>query len=359
MTNTSEQESANSFSRLKNIHVRTMNSDIKSIKEQGGGEPKPYTPSPQQFPPSQPASQTPGVFQPPQVEPIKPPEKPPQEPVQVMGGEAPVPPKSNKKVFVTLLVVLIIIAVGVAAYFFLPALLGGEDENGVTLPQEEEFTESEEEFEVPVFEPEEEQAEGAEGAEGAEEGTGKVPAEFHVSLFTAPTDTTAFIEPASLDLEGVKNALTLSPTEVPLFREVVLKDAEGNMLPFKTVVQIFAPTVFTDLLVEMFESDITFFTYTDDDGTWLGFAARITEGVEKTEAENQVALLENNVAELQNFYLESPGSSGVWKDGSVGDITSRYLTFEQADMAFNYGWANNVLLISTSYPVFQEAEGRL
>jgi len=162
-----------------------------------------------------------------------------------------------------------------------------------------------------------------------------------------------------MDLAGIKSALEISPTEVPLFREVVLTDGEENIIRTEEVLSILAPSVFTEDVLQNFGNDSTVFTFTDDSGTWVGIAVSASSGAELSQVKTQTAELENNVTEVKNFFLSDPGTETSWKDGGVGDISSRYLSFSNEGTSFNYGWSGNILLIATSYPAFQEAVGQL
>ena len=70
-------------------------------------------------------------------------------------------------------------------------------------------------------------------------------------------------------------------------------------------------------------------------------------------------LIEDNLADVKNFYLEDPGNAGVWQDGEGEGVSTRYIIFEKEGAAFNYGWENNVLIMTTSYSAFKKIVKRL
>ena len=349
-----------------------MNSDIKSMQDQGGNAPKPYTPPTPPPPAGGPVGSVPpkipsgdSPFQPPQVPPTEPPVPPAggisQPPQNIAGGDMP-EKKSNKKLFITLLVALIVIAVAVAAYFFVVPLFGNdEDVTDTTTPPETEQFVPDDTIDIPTV-PEADVPNGdtfVQDEDSEDDATGGVPAEFHVSLFSPQADTTVFLEPNSLSLADIKSVFSLSPTDVPLFREIVFRNSDGTMILFEELAPVLLPSVFTETLASLFESDATYFTYTDSNDTWFGIAARLRSDAEQADAEAAVAELENNISEVTSLYSTDPGTPGDWKDGTAGDVNSRYIGFSTESASFNYGWSGNVLLFSTSYTSFTEAESRL
>ena len=424
MRNKNQGQLQNSgISRFKKIKLRTMDSDKKSIQNQGGGEPKPYSPnqanetvSPKKpmeygqqsnqsaFPISEPSQNQQPKPPSPEGQPFQkfppteeeqdsggfPPKPSPmpgsggQEPPKKGGGVKPLGPEKlanknkNKKIFVGLLIAIIVIGILVAGYFFvLPMLTGGDasDESPATEPLDQQPPLTEEGGEnfnvptVPVERGDEATSTGDEATTTEPEETStepeeiqasnEIPVDSHVSLFSTPADSTVEKVVSSMDLAGIKSALEISPTEVPLFREVVLTDGEENIIRTEEVLSILAPSVFTEDVLQNFGNDSTVFTFTDDSGTWVGIAVSASSGADLSQVKTQTAELENNVTEVKNFFLSDPGTETSWKDGGVGDISSRYLSFSNEGTSFNYGWSGNILLIATSYPAFQKAVGQL
>lgn len=364
---------------LENLEARTMRSDIESIQNQGGGEPKPYIPKePVELSQGEPQKevpppQMPGAFPPLSEggggftnEQFVPPPSQQITPEQIMGEEYP-PKKSNKKTFVIALIVIIGVGLGATAYFiFLPS---GPISPATPLVEPQPSvggaaTETPAEIEVPAVPTEEGEVEGSatsvpeEVVEEPSTTTG-IPAKNHISLLKTAADTVAEINLPSLDLASFASALDFSPTEVPFTREVVFVDQEGNLVKFGDLASLLSPTVFSPEVAELFEPDATFFTYTNQDGTWFGLVAKLKEGADQSAAKNQIKDLETNLSEVKNFFLENPGAENTWKDGRAGTVSSRYITFTKKGSAFNYGWSGNLLIIGTSYPAFQEVINRL
>ncbi|HDY72947.1 MAG TPA: hypothetical protein ENH86_00020 [Candidatus Jorgensenbacteria bacterium] len=349
-----------------------MNSDIKSMQDQGGNAPKPYTPPTPpppvggpvgSVPPKIPSGDSP--FQPPQVPPTEPPVPPAggisQPPQNIAGGDMP-EKKSNKKLFITLLVALIVIAVAVAAYFFVIPLFGNdEDVTDTTTPPETEQFVPDDTIDIPTV-PEADVPNGdtfVQDEDPEDAVAGGVPAEFHVSLFSPQADTTVFLEPNSLILADIKSVFSLSPTDVPLFREIVFRNSDGTMILFEELAPVLLPSVFTETLASLFESDATYFTYTDSDNTWFGFAARLKADADKSIATAAASEIENVKSEVAGLYLNDPGTPGDWNDGQTNGETTRYIPFSLTGASMGITWLNDILLISTNYEGAKEAASRL
>ncbi len=411
LRNMAQGQQNNGPSRFKKIKLRTMDSDKKSIQEQGGGAPEPYSPGeggggqnppftpgqgggqgapkPPQNIPSQGGGS--GAFQnagdsqfPPKPSSMPGGDEPPKEGgggVKPIGPEMPAGKKNKpgKKLFISLLVVILVAGILSAGYFFVyPMLKGGGDEIGeepaaatteeTTELEEEATTTEEEEFGVPMIPAggeeeatttEEEEEVITEEEEEAEPSAGEISADAHVSLFSTPADSTVEKELGAMEVASVKSALEISPTDVPLFREVVLTDEEGNIIRSEELLGVIAPNTFSEEVRQSFNADPTLFTYTDDSGTWFGLALQAKSATNLEGLKTSISGIENNVSEVKNFFLTGPGDETSWKDGGSGDVTSRYLSFSEEGASFNYGWSNDVLLISGSYSAFGEAVNKL
>ena len=345
--------------QIRDITIRTMESDQKSITQEGGGEPKPYTPpmGMDQFPkvPSMDPSTVPPIPKPepsrdswqttPQTPSAPLPVTPPRDMMAGMGREK--PPK--KSMFPIVLAALAVIGVGVALYLLAPSLFTKKQAEPAL--EEPEIGE-----ELPLVEPEEEIIPPIEEEEVTPSG---VPASSHLSLFATPPDSTEEAVFSGMTLGDFRAALALSPTEVPLFREVVFTDQNQNLVSFDEVISVLAPDTFaaTDIR-EAFQPDATYYTYTNAQGTWFGFAAKLKTGANREAVQTAVKGFETT-GDVPNFFLSGVTGSPAWKGGVAGDVTSRYATFAETGAAFNYGWSGDVLLVGTSYQGFSSAETRL
>ncbi|MCP6720157.1 MAG: hypothetical protein KJI72_02410 [Patescibacteria group bacterium] len=349
------------------VDVRTSTSDIKSMQESGGGPPRPYTPPPpptggeggQQIPPAAPEKKQSfsQVFKPPQVEQSPTPAKLPES----SGGMQVGAEKSKKGLFLGILALIIVVGLVAAGYFFVyPFFFQAEEV--VEVPQESVSPPSAEVPtipevpaipEVPEVPLEGEQVE--EEAEVMEEISLTPTITEHTSSFKTPADLSEDVDLFALDLGSVRSSIQFTTAEVPIFKELVLKDSEGNFVSFSGLMDALLPAVFSGEVIGVFEPDFTMFAYTDDKGTWPGYVARLRSGAVLSDAEGGVSQLENDT-NITNLFLIDPGSSTTWEGGQTEGVSNRYLTFSQSGAGLNYGWLNNdTLVIGTSYSGFQEA----
>ncbi len=380
--------------KLNDLGVRTMESDKNSITEQGGGAPKPYTPSmnasqpePERTAPegeNVPAdlgrvpSSMPVAAPGPSVNPPSDGYMPPtggSTPTSLGGSpKQPVPPEDlngmpkKKSMFPVLVGLIAVLVIGAVVYFFIiPALSGGETETPAvseSLPQESDTQQPGGEPTIPA---------GASDALVPPAETTEVPtstepeapaetpaAPSHLSLFGTPPDSTQDVVITGAEQPaGLLQRLMLAETQVPLFREIVLMDDNGNFVPFASIATRFAPNVFTTEVGDYFQPDATYYTYTDDSGTWFGLAAQLKSDVDLQTAKSAVAAFESQLADIKRFFSADVGDPSAWKDGGAGSVTGRYVTFGETNAAFNYGWSGRTLLIATSYNAYKGAANRL
>ncbi len=296
--------------------------------------------------------------------------------------------KGNKKLFIGILVAIIVLGILAAVYFFvLPMLSSNEgapaDENNQpaatatttedgeeggevdvpTVPSaDEEATPADEEqtdnTTTTETDTEDESQDVEEEEETADEGTSEIPANSHQTLFASPADSTVEKVVSTVSLDSVKNALKISSTEVPLFREIVLTDEDENIIQADELLGVFGPEVFTEVK-DKFQADPTVYTYTDDSGTWMGMILQAKSSANLDDVKSKVSVIEDSVATVKNFFLNEVGAETSWKDGGVGDVTSRYLSLGSGNASFNYGWSGDKLIISTSYQSFKEAVNKM
>ena len=111
-------------------------------------------------------------------------------------------------------------------------------------------------------------------------------------------------------------------------------------------------------LSNSFNPLFTFFTYTNDKGTWPGYIVSLRSNAVSDIKDRVKSSLEAST-NIKNLYLTDPGTAVVWKSGSAEGVATRYSTYSLAGAGLNYGWLNDTLVVSTSYAGFQEALKRL
>jgi hypothetical protein len=210
--------------------------------------------------------------------------------------------------------------------------------------------------EIPVITGEEEET----TTPAEEPGTPSAPAAslIHSSLFKSAADATADVTLSDLGVSAYRTSVEFTTVEVPVLNEVVFKKSDGEVASFSDVLGFLLPGLFSADLNQSFEADFTFFTYADSKGTWPGFVVNLKNGVTSADVQTGVAGLESS-ENIANLFLTSPGNQSSWKSGTVEGVSNRYLAFGLSGASLNYGWLGDSLVVSTSFPGFQEALKRL
>ena len=346
---TGEGESPLANAPMAEVTMRTMSSDIASIKETGGGEPRPYNPQMQSVPVAAPVAQpiqAASTIVPPQTD---------------IGGVAQVSlgaqpemqaPKSKTNWFAILSVLIGIIAVGALGYFFVyprffatPAPVAAPVTQTTELPA------------VPAVATTTELATTT-AATSTVTGPQYETVVSHVSLFKTSADTSSELTLAAVTLDAVKSGIKSNPVDVPLLKEIVFKNNLGKVYAMSAIAPLFMPTLFTASTTALFAPDATFFTYIDKTGVWPGMVLKLAGGADAAAAKAAIKTLETG-NEFSSLFLTDPGTAGRWKDGKVSTFIARYVPFSTKGIAFSYAWLNNNLVISTSYAGAQAAAAKL
>lgn len=322
------------------ITMRTMASDVSSMKEMGGGDPRPYTPS------TNPISQTPPPPKPtepqsnsnPVINPIQTTEIPPISPTPQKSGNA----------FFIIAIIIIVLGLGAIGYFYVyPKFVSTEvAEIIIEEPKTEEVAETIQEtiietatttpnIEVPPI-----------------SGLGS-----YISLFKTAADFSSETTLATETITAIKDAWKGSTVEIPVFKETVFRNTDGKILGQSRIVPLFLPSFITTSSSPLFEENFTLFTYTDQKGVWPGMILKAkADTIVKAKEESKK--LESNM-EWRSLFITDPGKEQTWKDGRVGTTGARYISFSTKGNALSYTWFDNMLLISTNYQGAQEAAKKL
>jgi len=182
-----------------------------------------------------------------------------------------------------------------------------------------------------------------------------VPAFIHQSFFTDTpsasidaTLTTASLSEMNLAMQG---SGATNGTEEFIFTvgvdPVTAQDAMGLLLP--------------GLDSTAFNEDLTTFLHHDENGAWPGYVFLLSDGADANLVSLAVADEVESGANLNAFYLTAPGAAdeGVFQNGSVNGISTRYLPLGVTGASFNYGWSGNYLILSASFNGFKEASALL
>ncbi len=359
--------------------MRTMKSDIASMLETGGSAPRPYVPLTQPAPapmpmpasPSQPIPQPASVSSSP-VSPMAsvPTPKSTPSPIspssfQTMASNPPPTTPSSPNLSSSdlpsqkggmgkwIIILVAIIGLGALYYYVIyPNFLAPQDEPAPA-PQ----LNTPPVIPPPAPTPEPEVIPTSTPAQ-------LPPPIIHTSFFKTKADIVTEVALTAPDLQSIQTAFGASPVTVPLFKELMLKQNEAQLL-LKDFLALVTPGVFSESALEHFEGDYTLFTYANKDGVFPGY---ILKGVMASttrdilQAATKISLEGADKVGLVNIYPANPGNpSATWKQGKTGVVVNRYLVFSTPTFAtsFNYGWVGDILVVSASYDGFKEALKRL
>ncbi|KKU15613.1 hypothetical protein A3I34_00395 [Candidatus Jorgensenbacteria bacterium RIFCSPLOWO2_02_FULL_45_12] len=348
------------------VDVRTMSSDISSLKETGGTMPRPYEASGSKTPNNSTDANKVGLPETPQT-----PKAPsPTGPVFSSNFETknsaqnqewkPSPSaviqktKKGSVLFKWILTIVIIAGVVAAVYFFVAPRIKEPSktisENNIAAP---EAALPETEVAAPVGETNSAPEEAIPAAL-----PGGATLEIHSSLFKNPTDLILDTKLSAFALVDFISALEFTSTSVPIFKEVVFKTQENKPLSFSYVAGVFLPSFFTEEMVNNFENDGTFFSYTNKDGTWFGAVSKLKDSVLIGSVQDSMSTLQKS-PDIKNFFLSDPGDAGEWKDGKVANKPTSLVSFSLSGAVFSYTWFDKYLLIGSNLDSSNEAAKRL
>lgn len=345
--------------KMPEMDVRTFGSDAKSMAESGGGPPKPYEPT----------APAPVAPPPPPAE-----KKSFSEVFEAPGGMAPMPaemppaglqefgeaPRSKRGLFIGLLGFIIVVGLGAIGYFYIyPAFFGGGAEIEAPPPvvQEPEAQVPTAPIvpQVPVVETETSTATTTE-EEPAPPPSGTLLE--HKSLLKTAADVGTNITLGTVSVAAMRSEMEFSTAQVPILKEIVFKNADGEILSAAGIMGLVLPDVFDAATVSSFAADFTLLTYTNDKGTWPVYVLRLKSGATLADAKTAVSKIESS-ANLANLFVTDPGTAAAWKSGTTEGVSNRYATYTLSGAGLNYGWLNDTLVIGASYPGFQEVLKRL
>lgn len=362
---------------IADMTMRTMGSDISSMKASGGGEPRPYAPKEVSY--SAGAAPMPAAPQPMSAAPQMPQSysAPAASPQMNFGNIAPVsvvaqaaPAKSGSALFIILAAIITSVGLGAVGYFFVypqfaaPTTPVVTEQTPATAPApgtEVSATTTSPATTTAITEPvpPTPAATSSVSTASAVSATPELPTvAAHVSMLKTAADFSAEATLGSITLDAIKNAFTSNPVEVPVLKEVTLKNDSGKVYAFAAIAPLFMPTTFNPSTLALFSPDASFITYTDKTGTWPAIVLELVTGADMTAAKTAIAAIEKN-NEYASLFIVDPGTPSTWKDGKVGTTVARYISFSKTGVAFNYTWIGNRLVLSSSYAGAQEIAKRI
>lgn len=102
------------------------------------------------------------------------------------------------------------------------------------------------------------------------------------------------------------------------------------------------------------ESYTTAFIYIEKDGTKkIGYVAKLNSTSDLVDEKRSLGqIIESNV-NLKNIFSKDPGSIQGWKNGSSNASLHRYTLFSKSGYSIDYGWKDNFFIISSSFEGFK------
>ncbi|MDP1688694.1 MAG: hypothetical protein Q8L47_01005 [bacterium] len=311
------------------VTVRTMDSDITSMQNSGGGAPEevilnaprpPIRQEPPKFPNNDVTVKIPGYTGP---------EKSVFPTGSFLSEETPEPPAmilsqnkeqsfgggSVKKIIALIVVIIAAVGVGAGFYFVVfPKLLGP-----ISTP-----TPTGEPTPAPTVSP--------------TPITSSPGASSHVSFIkAAQVDASALTE---VPIETVTTGQTLT-------KEILLKK-NGVSVKLSEYFPTLIPEFSARDLQNFFDEDFTTFIYYNASGSWPGYIFKLKTGAASVVAQNSFRKIESSKS-IKNLFLNGAGDQQEqFKNGGYKDVNTHYLLFGN-NTAINYGWVGNYLLITTNF----------
>lgn len=332
---TGEGESPLAQVPFQKVEMRTMNSDTSSIAQSGGGAPSSYAPGPSAAP-KNPGTPQGGSFNISDMSaPTSPSFVPPQSPGTPSMGTMP-SGNGGKKMFLWIMIGLAILIILAAGFFFLYPAIKDSIKEAEPAPVVEET--------IPVEEVVVE--------------TLPETLEVHASFLKSPADITSEIKPSEFTAVGIRNSIQPTSTTAPLFKELIVKIGDNKPIAWGAFTGMFFPTFFTTDRLLNFESDFTFFSYTNKSGTWLGAIAKLKDSSDIGFVTQEMMEFKTE-PNLKDFYLMDPGTQLTWKDGKLGTKPASILEFSTRGTEFAYAWSGRYLIITSNLEAGAEAIKRL
>lgn len=343
------------------ITLRTMKSDLDSLKQTGGANPtpKPFTPpeiksspiTPPTPPPAPPTPPTPPAA--PKISPTNFPfQKPEEKKVSLeqfskpdelskigapktIPGLPPATPGSSKKIKLIILIsVLLVVGIGSALlgyYVIFPKFFPSETITETTSePETNQFTENT----LPT-----------------EEVTPIENLIIHQSFVSTISSSVAPI--AVTDSISLKNSIFQESQKTAAndsLAEVVLQNQQATAISSNKILPMIFPEFSAESLIGL-EDDFTFVLYYDANGVWPAYVFKIKPEFTAAQIQNSINGIIETSNGLKNLFISDPGTANVagFKTGQTSGIATRYLTFTKAGASLNLAWTNDKFIISSSY----------
>lgn len=343
----------------KNIDIRTMESDIKSIESEG---------TPHSYNPVITEQQKSGEQQNINLEGLEGTTAIPQN-QEVKMGEIPstIPPSKaskNKGLVIGIVTFVIIVGLAALAYFVVYPLLTSQkssEENVGNISTSTTETTSN----LPVSETATETTQGV-----------VITPEETIVVTTTPTstDTSKQIEiERTSPFSKVDGVVTSS--KVVMGKNITSLVLPTTSMPALVEIKFTSPDVkFSSIMKELFSLDLTQsgladafdenyttgFIFVEKNGTKrLGYIAKLKTNSNLVDEKTSLGKAIESNSNLKNIFNADPGSIEGWKNGSEITSPHRYTLFSKAGYSIDYGWKGDLFIISSSFEGFKTAVANL
>ncbi len=316
------------------ITIRTMKSDLESLKQTGGAMPLPKTFTPPELKREAPATGLSGQGGPAPLAPLS-------QPIPLKITPSTVTPSvsvieeegssgSYKKILTLSLGLVLAAGVGLAGYYFIyPALFPAQ------LPPPPPAITNQTPAEIPTV---------------PEANLPPAPAPHQSLLKSADKNSAAKL--AATDLNSFKTALSeeakkLNPPGT--LTELAMSNANGQV-PASAVFSALIPEISSDTMKNLFQEDFTTALFHDVNGVWPAYVLKLSPEASQVEAQTAVSTMESS-KDLKNLFLTDPGTpnSAGFKSGKAGAVSTRYLTYSKKGAGINIAWSGDKLVVSASF----------
>lgn len=172
-----------------------------------------------------------------------------------------------------------------------------------------------------------------------------------------PDQTLSFIAASTIQsiddlktpVQRFKESLGTLKTASSSLIQIFPTDSEGTALSLSQTFSLLDFGVLNpSFLSQHFETQFGMFVYKNGRGWWPGYILALRPGENWLFLKEEVGAFEES-SKLSNFYLDSPGGvKSGFRDMQVGDVTARVLEWTAPDSKFIYGWFRGYLILSTS-----------
>jgi len=366
--------SMSNINENKNIDVRTQASDLGSIQE--GTSPEPYNPSMEskniqnQPPTSDTQVQNEINLNEFQVSPNQ------SEVSSLQSGEQQsLPPKNKNRILIPIIIFVAIVALGALGYFVIYPLLAPNSATESTSTTEisttsEQTTEGDN-LNLPLSSTTYENQTTTETSSSVNEAVNTLSSNSnsttsnsvssqaavkHVSLFR---ETDYFVTSSMIVTGKNLTSISLPTTTKASLIEVTFTD------PKITIASIFNELFGINLsqsgITQAFDPAATAqFIYVDEKGKrWLGIIGKVNTPSSLIDVKSSLSQIIESNLNLKNIFSSDPGSQGAWKNGDPIISPHRFTLFSKTGYSIDYGWKDNVFIMSSSYEGFKAAVSKL